>query len=200
VTVVRLSSDPATIEAVTAGLCEAFDRYPVMRFVLGPEGDYLTRLRTLIEFFVAARVLSGHPMLAVSSGAEMLGVALCTPPGALPAPALDEVRERTWATLGADARERYEACTRSWSEVGVAVPNLHLNMLAVPPRYQGRGLARELLEAVHRLSQEYAESRGVTLSTEDPKNVPLYRRFGYQVVGHRRIAPELETWGFFRPG
>ena len=39
---------------------------------------------------------------------------------------------------------------------------------------------------------------GVTLTTEDPSNVPLYEHFGYQVVGHARVAPGLESWGFFR--
>jgi GNAT superfamily N-acetyltransferase len=72
-------------------------------------------------------------------------------------------------------------------------------MLAIPPRYQGRGLARPLMEAVRTLSREYPESRGVTLTTEQPKNVPLYRHFGYDVVARREIAPGLETWGFFRP-
>jgi hypothetical protein len=39
----------------------------------------------------------------------------------------------------------------------------------------------------------------VTLSTEDPANVPLYQHFGYQVTGHTRVAPALEAWVFFRP-
>ena len=198
-TVVRLAHDPATVQAVTGVLCEAFAGYPVMRFVLGPDDDYPARLRVLIGFFVAARVLSRHPMLGLSDGSDLAGVALCTPPGAVPAPELDEARERAWSALGADARARYEACTSVWAEVGIAEPNLHLNMLAVPPRHQGRGHARPLMDAVHALSREYPESRGVTLTTELPANVPLYRHFGYELVARRRIAPELETWGFFRP-
>ncbi|MBA3260238.1 MAG: hypothetical protein H0T68_12340 [Gemmatimonadales bacterium] len=34
-------------------LCEAFADYPVMRYVLGPDGDYRDRLRTLLGFFLA---------------------------------------------------------------------------------------------------------------------------------------------------
>jgi GNAT superfamily N-acetyltransferase len=184
---------------VTSALCDAFAAYPVMRYVLGDGGDYAERLRTLIGFFVAARVLRGDAILTVSAGPEVSGVALCTLPGLESPPALQEVREQTWATLGADARGRYEQCVRAWEPLAVAEPNIHVNMLAVPPRFQGRGLGRALLEQVHARSREHPDSRGVTLTTESPANVGFYQHLGYRIVGHGRIAPWLETWGFFRP-
>ena len=42
-------------EAVTSVLCEAFFDYPVMRYVLGPQGDYAERLTRLIGLFTAGR-------------------------------------------------------------------------------------------------------------------------------------------------
>jgi GNAT superfamily N-acetyltransferase len=195
----RLLTGPAAAPRVIGTLCEAFADYPVMRYVLGPDGDYPARLRTLIGFFVAARVLRNDPVFALSSEDELSGVAICTLPGGTPPAALDAVREETWTALGADARERYDRCVRAWEPLGVAEPNLHLNMIGVPPRFQGRGLARLLLERVHHLSRDLPESRGVTLTTETAANVPLYQRFGYGIVGHATIAPGLETWGFFRP-
>jgi GNAT superfamily N-acetyltransferase len=199
VTVIRLDPSPATVEAVTTLLCESFVDYPVMRFVLGPAEDYRARLRMLIGLFVANRAVPGDPFFAVMDGTELGGVALCTPPNSPPASAaMEEIRAVVWAALGADARERYAACVRGWTEVGISEPNVHLNMLAVHPRYWGRGLARPLLERVQNLSRELPESRGVTLTTEDPGNVPLYRHFGYEIVGQRPVAPGLETWGFFR--
>jgi GNAT superfamily N-acetyltransferase len=171
-----------------------------MRFVLGPGLDYSARLRTLIGLFVANRAVPGDPFFAVTDGTELGGVALCTPPNPpAAASALEEIRERAWTALGADARERYAACLRAWTDVGIAEPNVHLNMLGVRPRYQGRRLASPLMERVHALSGELPASRGVTLTTEDPRNIPLYRHFGYEVVGHRPVAPALQTWGFFRP-
>ena len=114
-------------------------------------------------------------------------------------PELDLLRERTWAALGADARARYDDCVRAWESTGVDEPNIHVNMLAVVPGHQGRGLARALLERVHAMSRERADSRGVTLSTESERNVALYRHMGYRVVGQATIAPGVETWDFFRP-
>lgn len=171
-----------------------------MRFVLGTTGDYRGRLRRLMGLFVGNRAIRGDPMFGIPTGAELAGVALCTPPEpAAPSPELAEFQARAWAELGLDAWERYQACVAAWGEVGVADPNVHLNILSIPPRYQGRGLARPLLDQVHLLSREYARSTGVSLTTEDPKNVRLYEYFGYRVVGRREVVPGLETWGFFRP-
>jgi GNAT superfamily N-acetyltransferase len=194
----RLLAGPEGATEVLGALCEAFADYPVMRYVLGTGGAYRERLRVLIDFFLAPRVLRKDPILAAYSGSEVSGVAVCTIPG-LPAPELDWIRERTWATLGAEARGRYEECVRAWETLGVDEPNIHVNMLGVTPRLQGRGLGRVLLERVHAMSREHPDARGVTLTTESPANVAFYRHLGYRVVGHETIAPGLETWGFFRP-
>jgi GNAT superfamily N-acetyltransferase len=185
--------------AVLGPLSEAFADYPVMRHVLGAEGDYPARLRTLVGFFLVARTLRNDPILAAYDGDEVSGVAICTLPGLPGPPDLDEAREWTWGKLGADARARYDQWVHIWGPLNVAEPNIHVNMLGVPPRQQGRGLGRVLLERVHALSREHPESRGVSLTTESAGNVPFYERLGYRIVGHDRIGPGLESWGFFRP-
>jgi GNAT superfamily N-acetyltransferase len=189
----------ATTDDVVRVLCEAFADYPVMRYVLGGRDGYPERLPTLIGFFHGARVLQDDPILGISESGDLVAVAVCTLPDGVPPPELDLLRERTWAALGADARARYDDCVRAWDSTGVDEPNIHVNMLAVLPDRQGRGLARVLLERVHAMSRERADSRGVTLSTESERNVALYRHMGYRVVGQATIAPGLETWDFFRP-
>ena len=186
-------------ETVLGPLCEAFADYPVMRHVLGAAGDYEPRLRTLVGFFLLARVLRKDPILAAYDGDQVCGVAICTLPGLAGPPDLDEAREWTWAKLGADARERYDRWVHIWGPLNPAEPNIHVNMLGVPPRYQGRGLGRLLLERVHAMSREHPESQGISLTTESAANVPFYERLGYRVLGHARIGPGLESWGFFRP-
>ena len=188
----------ARADDVIAVLCDAFADYPIMQYVLGEGGDYRARLRTLIGFFAGARFLRKDAIIGVSVDGELRGVALCSLPDRVPPPEMDQLRERTWAALGAEARARYDRCVEVWTPLGVAEPNVHLNMLAVPPRYQGQGLARALLERVHALSRERDDSRGVTLTTEVESNVELYRHVGYEVVGRGTIAPGLETWGMYR--
>src|SRR6476659_6506270 len=173
----------ATADDVVRVVCEAFADYPVMRYVLGERGDYAERLRTLIRFFHGARVLRDDAILGITENGLLVAVALCSLPDRVAPPELDLLRDRTWAALGADARARYDDCVRAWESTGVDEPNIHVNMLAVVPEHQGRGLARALLERVHAMSRERTDSRGVTLSTEAEPNVALFRHLGYRVVG-----------------
>jgi ribosomal protein S18 acetylase RimI-like enzyme len=180
-------------------LCDGFADYPIMRYVVGEEGDYQARLRTLIGFFAGNRFLRKDAIIGASVDGELRGVALCSLPDRVSPPEMDQLRERTWAALGPEARARYERCVEVWTPIGVAEPNVHLNMIAVPSCYQGQGLGRALLDRVHALSHERDDSRGVTLTTEVEANVALYRHVGYEVVGQGTIAPGLTTWGMYRP-
>lgn len=188
----------ATAERVLGPLCAAFADYPVMRHVLGPAGDYPERLCTLIGFFLLARVLRKDPILALYDGGEVIGVAICTMPGLEAPPDLEEARRRTWAELGDDARARYDEWVRVWATLAAPEPNLHVNMVGVPPRFQGRGTGRRLLERVHAMSRAHPGSRGVSLTTESERNVAYYERLGYRIVGHGRGERGVESWGFFR--
>jgi GNAT superfamily N-acetyltransferase len=194
----RLGPDRA--DDVVAALCDAFAGYPVMRHVLGPDtGNTTDRLATLVRLFVMARILRDEAMFGIPDGARLSGVAMVSVPGGEPPSALVELRERTWGLLGMDCRTRYEAFVAATAPFGVDTPHLHLNMIGVRREMQGRGFARPLLEAVHALCRSTPGCGGVSLTTEDPRNLALYERFGYTVIGHAVVAPELETWGMFRP-
>lgn len=211
-----LTLDGSAIDAVVAVLVDAFRDYPAMRFVLGPDNPrYDDELRRLVRFFVMARVERGETILGIageSGSAERAGkagttgaspslsaVALVSYPGRRSGtPALDVARSELWKALGPGPRERYQAFSEAAGGFDVGVPHVHLNMIGVHGSARGAGLGGRLMDAVHDVSARDAGSRGVTLTTEDPRNVPFYERYGYEVVGHVRVSPELETWGFFR--
>jgi len=196
---VQILSTARTEEALDV-LCDAFYDYPVMRHVVGETGDdYDKRLRKLVGFFLAARVLREEPMLAVIDDGHVIAVAIINSPGDREAPqTLLDLREVVWGELGQDARERYEKLGEIWQEFMIPDPHYHLNMIGVLRTHSGRGLGGLLLDAVHELSQNEPGSCGVSLTTEDPVNVPLYEHYGYEVVGHAICSPDFETWGFFR--
>jgi GNAT superfamily N-acetyltransferase len=195
---VRLLDTRATATEVTEVLCDAFAEYPVMRYVLGRPADYGDRIRTLIGFFVTCRVFREDATLGIYAGDELRAVALCSLPDRIAPPELEPIREGVWARLGTTARARYDDCVRAWALIPDVAPNVHVNMLGVPARYQGQGLARALMDRVHALSRERADSEGVTLTTESEANVALYLHLGYRIVGEATIAPGVRTWGFFR--
>jgi GNAT superfamily N-acetyltransferase len=184
-----------------AVLCDAFHDYPVMQYVIGQVGgDYDRHLHTLINFFVMARVWRGEPILGVSDGSALVATAILTLPGKRQPPVeLAQLREAVWRELGQSARRRYEAFGEATRKFEIRQPHYHLNMIGVRRSHHGKGLSRRLLDAVHAMSHSDPFSHGVTLTTEDFRNVSLYEHFGYKTVGHVRIEAQLNTWGFFRP-
>jgi GNAT superfamily N-acetyltransferase len=185
-------------DAVVDVLTEAFDGYPVMRWVLGPRHDDPVGLRRLVDFFVMARVYRGETLLGIGPSGDLDAAALVSRAGASHSRPLALLREEVWRDLGDDARERYWAFGSACARSEVDVPHIHPNMLGVRRPARGTGMGRILLEHVHRMSAEDPVSTGVSLTTESPANVPLYRHFGYRVVGEADVSPTLHTWGFFR--
>jgi len=203
-TVATLSFDQV-VEIVSV-LSDAFHDYPVMRYVLGPDAPgagapYKVRLHRLVQLFVSARAYRNEPLVGVrdGSGALVAAAVMSLPKASTPLPAFIALRESVWAELGAEARSRYDAYVAAANFFAAMPLHHHLNMIGVRRAQQRSGLARELLESVHRVASEDPESTGVSLTTERVENLPLYERFGYQVVGHARVGVDLETWGLFRP-
>jgi ribosomal protein S18 acetylase RimI-like enzyme len=206
----------ADLPRVTDVIADAFRDYPVMRFILGGSGpEHEAAHRRLVGMFAMARILRNEPLLGIESGeasaggaraggapagGELAAAALVSFPDGPPAPPeFETLRDQVWAEVGPEARARYEAFGAAWSAAMVEVPHIHLNMIGVRRAFQGRGLARRLLDHVHGLARSTPGSQGVTLTTETPANVKLYEHLGYRVVRRVRVAPELESWAMFRP-
>jgi ribosomal protein S18 acetylase RimI-like enzyme len=181
-------------------LCEALHDYPVMRFVLGRDRiDYERDLKTLIGLFVMSRALRGEYLFGVRGQRGLEAAAIVSRPGTPSPPALAALREEVWSALGDEARTRYDAFVAACSPLEPAGPHLHLNMIGVRRGGQGSGRGRLLLDHVHAFSRDDPASAGVSLSTENPRNVALYEHVGYVVKGHTVVSRELETWALYRP-
>ena len=129
---------------------------------------------------------------------RLAGATLLTLPVEPPPPAgVAEISAAAWRELGEEARLRYDAYAAASNFFGALTPHHHLNMIGVRRKQAGTGLGRRLLESVRRLSEADPQSAGVSLTTENPRNVDLYRHFGYGVVGHAPVGPGLDTWGMF---
>jgi ribosomal protein S18 acetylase RimI-like enzyme len=202
------------IEEVVDVFAEAFAGYPVMRCTVGPDGDVAARERRLVRLFVTRRVARGGPMYGIASGKgegkgdgkSLAGAILLTlPDEPPPPPEVADISATAWRELGDEARARYEAYAAVSNFFSGYEPHLHLNMIGVRRAHKGTGMGRRLLEEVRALAEAEPRWSGVSLTTENPGNVGLYQRFGYEVVGHARVAPfdsaqgkpGFETWGMF---
>ncbi len=200
---------PASVRTIDASgaddvidvLCDAFADYPVMRYVVGGQPDYAERLRTLVGLFVILRVARNDLLLGLADDdGQLVAAAVVNLPGVRAiAPWFEEQRTAAWAALGRDAEARYQAYGAATRPFDPPLPHHHLGLIGVRRSRHGTGLGRTLLDRVHDLSSADPGSAGVSLTTELARNVSLYEHFGYRVTGHARVAPELETWGFFRP-
>jgi GNAT superfamily N-acetyltransferase len=193
--------DERYTEQIASLLCEAFEDYPVMRFILGSKDDtYHSRLRRLIHLFVSARFYRNEPVLGIFDGSEIIAGALLSYPDTIKhPPMLLALRNSVWKELGEAAHSRYDTFNAANKPFGIAVPHINVNMIGVSSRYQGKGLGSRLMEEVHRLSIEDSASNGVSLTTEIRKNITFYERLGYGITGYTQVTPELETWAFYRP-
>jgi ribosomal protein S18 acetylase RimI-like enzyme len=82
----------------------------------------------------------------------------------------------------------------------VPEPHWYLDVIAVEPARQGRGIGGTLLRAVS--ARADADGTPVVLLNYQPTNLPLYQRNGYEVVCHGAAPGSgLPWWGMRRdPG
>jgi GNAT superfamily N-acetyltransferase len=91
-------------------------------------------------------------------------------------------------------------CTRFIRPLAAAhprEPHYHLQILAVHPRAQGRGLGNVLLGAV--TARADADRAPVYLETTNPANLAYYRRHGFAQTSELRIGPMPPLWTMVRP-
>lgn len=185
------------VDAVVSVLAEAFAEYPVMRYVLGTDSS--KQLERLVRLFVMARVLRGEPLFGVRDGPELTAAGIVSFPGAEPTPpAFRALRADTWRALGPDAEQRYTSYSEATGPFPFPGGSVHLNMIGVRRAYRRSGLGRRIIDAVQDVSRARPGSSGVSLTTEHFPNVAYYSTLGFELVGHARVGPGLESWGFFR--
>ncbi len=196
---VRLESSAA--DDIVDVMSDAFYDYPVMRYVLGDSGpDYERRLYLLNHLFVMGRALRNEPLIGiVENGTLCAAATMSYPDKQAPSPTgLEALRDDVWLELGTEARDRYERCVAAWAPLAVDLPQIHLNMIGVRRTLHGQKLGRRLLDEVQAISRQTPGSRGVSLTTELPRNVELYQHMGYEITGEVNVTPELKTWALFR--
>ena len=72
-----------------------------------------------------------------------------------------------------------------------------LEVFAVDPELQGRGIGSRLLNHIHHHHLGDASNSGIYLVTGDEKNVQIYEHFGYEVV-EKRISGDITAYHMFK--
>lgn len=162
-------------DAVLDTLMLAFSGDPCLRYVLDTPEKLLKGFHAFAGAMGGAALDEGTAWLAEDAAAA----ALWLPPG------VTSDREAMMAVIGELAREEKLPVLGEVGETIAAYhpqePHWYLAMIGVDPARQGRGYGSAILrESLRRCDEE-----GVIayLESSNPKNVPLYERHGFEVIG-----------------
>lgn len=78
------------------------------------------------------------------------------------------------------------------------VPHWRLNSLAVAPRAQRSGVGTTLIKPG--IEQADADQVGCYLETQRRRNIPFYRRFGFEEIGELGLSRSPKVWQMWRKG
>jgi len=172
-------------------LALAFESDPVARWMFPGAGRYAHAFPSFCDLFAGRSLADGTARATVG----IRGVALWLAPGAEPDPVpLLAFLERN---ASSDGLRHLPSLLGQMDELHPAEAHWYLPLVGVDPRRQGRGLGGTLL--AEQLERCDREGLAVHLESSSPRNVPLYRRHGFEPVGEIRAGNSPALLAMTRP-
>jgi ribosomal protein S18 acetylase RimI-like enzyme len=174
---------PALIEVLSA----AFDTDPVMNWFIRQDGRRDAAFR---RFFDLALTRLTLPHGEVYTTEDQRAAACWTPPGSCGASLSGQILllAEYFRICG---RDRFLKVTRAFAPLQMRHPHrphFYLFFLGVLPACQGLGLGSALLRSM--LERCDAEGIPAYLENSNQRNLPLYRRHGFEVRERFQLAPD----------
>ncbi|MEM7412613.1 MAG: N-acetyltransferase [Myxococcota bacterium] len=182
---------PDQSNAVYGTLAAAFVADPVFRWIFPRAQDYFTHFAALMETFGGLAFEHGTAFRA----ADDAGAALWLPAGVH---ASDEELAANWLSrMAPDQIERVGALMGSVGDYHPSGDHWYLPTIGVDPAHQGRGVGSALL----RSTLERCDALGLPahLESSNRANLPLYQRFGFEIVGELQAGDSPPLWPMTRP-
>ncbi|MEV3873993.1 GNAT family N-acetyltransferase [Streptomyces sp. NPDC049906] len=184
----------ASVRGCGTVLSAAFAREPGLRWICGDAT--VRRERWFAATLAAHDTLPGARRLTLDRGGVPIAAIVLTPPGGTP-PARAKARWVTGTGLGCGPGALVRTLRYAHgAETATPQGAWTLEFLGVVPEHRGLGAARRLLDHV---VSELPAPGGIFLTTADPENERLYRRFGFTTRQHLVLGP-LTTAAMWRPG
>ena len=172
---VRSASSDRDQQAVVAVITLAFSTDPMARWTFPDPATYLRVWPEMVHAFGAKGFAHGAAHLV----ADGTAAAMWMPPGVNPD------SERLGALVEEHApRERRADLDRLFDQMErhhPSEPCWYLPLIGVDPGCQGRGYGSALLR--HALAQCDRERMPAYLESSNPRNISLYQRHGFEIIG-----------------
>ena len=188
--VVRSTTESEEARAIDT-IVLAFVSDPVARWCWPDSHQYLTNMPGFTRAFGGRAFVHGSAH-CTDDGA---GAALWLPPNEHPdEEAIGEVMERS---VSESTRNDIMAVFEQMAGFHPDGPHWYLPAIGVDPAHQGKGLGGALLQYALRQCDE--QHLPAYLESSNPRNIPLYQRHGFEIIGEVQagaspsIVPMLRT-------
>lgn len=182
-------------------LTRAFLDDPLMSYVMDGRKTAAQRIQginALMDYSLAIREAYNWPILGIWSEKSLKGIAVLSLPEKLAqSPQVDQKYQVVKQVLGEEGSRLLETYGKFVESQRPKAVHIYLGILGVDPDAQGRGYGKRLLDAVQLYSENYPDSTGVFLDTENPRNVPFYEQSGYAVQSEH-VHGKVNIWCMFR--
>ena len=179
ISTVRAASSADEVSAIDT-IVLAFAADPVVRWCWPDSNQYLASMPSFTRAFGGGAF--------EHSGAyctdDFAGAALWLPPDVHPEEdAVGEIVERT---VSASIRGDLFAILEQMAKFHPAAPHWYLPMIGVDPAHQGKGYGSALMTyALQKCDRDHLPAY---LESTNPRNVSLYRRHGFEVLGTIQVG------------
>jgi ribosomal protein S18 acetylase RimI-like enzyme len=174
------SATPDEMSQAVATIVAAFLTDPLARFAWPAPHDHFRGMALAAREFAGGGFAHGSAYVS----ADFCGTALWLPPGVQPG---GDALERVFrGTAKPDHLDDLLATFEKMAHWHPEEPHWYLAMIGVEPNAQGRGLGAELMR--HAVTRCERERTVAYLESSNPRNISLYRRFGFEVMGEIRVG------------
>ncbi|MET3525675.1 GNAT family N-acetyltransferase [Phenylobacterium koreense] len=186
------------LAAVADDLAAAFTTDPVFNWFLRADAQHDAARRKLFGMLTAIGLADGEIWRPPAGGAA----AIWLPSESLdvPTPLLQELRTlpRILSVTGLSRFSRMSALRAKMdARHPKSPPHAYLWFVGVRPDAQGLGVGSRLL--AHGLARIDEQGLPAYLESSSPANVPLYRRYGFEVIEVLKPTPDApEMWAMWR--
>lgn len=172
-------------DSAVAVIVLAFASDPVVRWAYPDPHDYLSHFPDFVRAFGGNAFEHGAGYCAEG----FAGAALWLPPGV--APREEELGAIIERTLPARRRDEVSEQLEQMAGYHPDEPHWYLPLIGVDPARQNRGFGSALM--AHALAPCDRENRLAYLESTNPRNIPLYQRHGFEILGTIEVgsAPPL---------
>lgn len=168
----------------------AFSTDPIARWVYPDPDEYLRHFPEFIRAFAGKSFEKGSAYLAP----EAAGAALWLPPN------VESDEDRLiglfWSSTTDAVQQDLFPMFEQMGNFHPKTPHWYLPMIGVETQQQGKGIGASLMQ--HSLANCDADGLPAYLESSNPRNIPLYERFGFEVIGTIQVGASPPMYPMLR--